>query len=185
MVFVATDLGLFKSGDAGERWSLAELPSAAGVTGLFVAPNSDGRLFARAANGLYFSNDFGDHWAKYKFPLSAGDINDIAIPVSHDAPLLVATRVGLYTTVDGGESWYSATGGIPASTVSSVLYAGETKTAYAVEYGRLYQSSDAGSTWNLVPSALPATRIRQLWMPDHTTNRLYGITTDLGILFRN
>ena len=181
----ATDMGLFKSIDAGERWTLAPLPTALGVTGLFVAPNSDGRLFARAANGLYFSNDFGDHWAKYNFPLSAGDINDIAIPVSHDAPLLVATRVGLYTTVDGGASWYANAGGMPASTVSSVLYASEEKTAYAVEYGRLYESRDAGSTWNLIPSALPTTRIRQLWMPDYTTNRLYGITTDLGILFRN
>jgi photosystem II stability/assembly factor-like uncharacterized protein len=185
VVFAATDLGLLMSADDGERWKMAELPGAAAVSGLFVAPNSDGRLFARASNGIYASNDFGDHWAKYNFPLAAGDINDIAIPVSHEAPLLVATRVGLYTTVDSGQSWYANIGGMPASTVSSVLYAGLNKTAYAVEYGRLYQTDDAGTTWNLVPSALPTTRIRQLWMPDYTTNRLYGITTDLGILFRN
>jgi photosystem II stability/assembly factor-like uncharacterized protein len=185
VIFSATDLGLLKSMDAGERWTLAELPGAVSVSGLFIAPNSDGRLFARAANGLYFSNDFGDHWAKYNFPLPAADINDIAIPVSHDAPLLVATRVGLYTSTDGGQSWYANVGGMPASTVSSVLYAGLDKTAYAVEYGRLYQTNDAGASWNLVPSALPTTRIRQLWIPDYTSNRLYGITTDLGILFRN
>jgi photosystem II stability/assembly factor-like uncharacterized protein len=184
IIFAATDLGLFASTDLGERWTAASLPGALGVTGVFVAPNSDGRLFARATNGLYFSSDYGDHWAKYNFPLSPSDINDVAIPVSHDAPLLVATRVGLYTTSDSGANWYASTS-MPASTVSSVLYAGEAKTAYAVEYGRLYQSSDAGATWNLVPSALPTTRIRQLWMPDTTTNRLYGITTDLGILFRN
>jgi photosystem II stability/assembly factor-like uncharacterized protein len=185
VVFAATDLGMLKSADAGERWTMVELPEALAVTGLFVSPNSDGRLFARAVNGLYASSDFGDHWAKYSFPLPASDINDIAMPVSHDAPLLVATRVGLYTTVDNGASWYANVGGMPASTVSSVLYAGGTKTAYAVEYGRLYQSDDAGTSWNLVPSALPTTRIRQLWMPDSTSNRLYGITTDLGILFRN
>jgi photosystem II stability/assembly factor-like uncharacterized protein len=185
VIFSATDLGLLKSADAGERWTMAELPGALGVSGLFVAPNSDGRLFARASNGLFFSNDFGDHWAKYNFPLPAADINDIAIPISHESPLLVATRVGLYTSVDNGQSWYANAGGMPASTVSSVLYAGLDKTAYAVEYGRLYQTKDAGASWNLVPSALPATRIRQLWMPDYTTNRLYGITTDLGILFRN
>lgn len=185
VIYAATDLGLFSTSDAGEKWTIADLPSVSGVSGLFVAPNSDGRLFARAASGLYFSNDFGDHWSKYNFPLPASDINDIAIPVSHDAPLLVATRVGLYTTVDGGANWYANSGGMPKSTVSSVLYAGESKTAYAVEYGRLYESADAGTTWNLVPSALPTTRIRQLWIPDYTTNRLYGITTDLGILFRN
>jgi photosystem II stability/assembly factor-like uncharacterized protein len=185
VTFAATDLGLLMSADNGERWKMAELSGAVAVSGLFIAPNSDGRLFARASNGLYFSNDFGDHWAKYNFPLAAADINDIAIPVSHESPLLVATRVGLYTTVDNGQSWYANIGGMPASTVSSVLYAGLNKTAYAVEYGRLYQTDDAGTTWNLVPSDLPTTRIRQLWMPDYTSNRLYGITTDLGILFRN
>jgi photosystem II stability/assembly factor-like uncharacterized protein len=185
IIFAATDMGLFKSMNEGERWTTAELPDAFGVTGLFVAPNSDGRLFARATGGLYFSNDFGDHWAKYNFPLPARDINDVAIPVSHDAALLVATRVGLYNTMDNGTTWYANTGGMPASTVSSVLYAGAPKTAYAVEYGHLYESQDAGTSWSLVPSALPTTRIRQLWMPDSTSNRLYGITTDLGILFRN
>jgi photosystem II stability/assembly factor-like uncharacterized protein len=184
VVFAATDLGLFKSTDAGERWTVAPLPGVLAVTGLFVAPNSDGRLLARATNGLYFSNDFGDHWVKYNFPLASTDVNDIALPVSHESPLLVATRTGLFSTSDDGVTWY-ANNGIPASTVSSVLYSGEKKTAFAVEYGHLYQSRDAGATWNLVPSALPATRIRQLWMPDYTTNRLYGITTDLGILFRN
>ena len=39
------------------------------------------------------------------------------------------------------------------TTVSSVLYAGETKTAYAVEYGRLYQTTDAGTSWNLIQRA--------------------------------
>jgi photosystem II stability/assembly factor-like uncharacterized protein len=184
VVFATTDLGLFSTTDLGERWTQASLPGSLAVTGFFVAPNSDGRLFARATNAIYFSNDFGAHWAKYNFPLPAGDINDIAIPISQDAPLLVATRIGLYTSSDNGVTWYASTA-MPASTVSSVLYANEPKTAYAVEYGRLYQTADAGRSWNLVPSGLPATRIRQLWMPDYTTNRLYGITTDLGILFRN
>lgn len=183
--FACTDLGLLKSADEGERWTMAAIPGALSVIALFIAPNSDGRLMARATNGLYFSNDFGDHWERYSFPLPTGDINDIAMPVSHDSPLLVATRLGLYTTADNGTSWYANNGGMPASTVSSVVYGGGNNTAYAIEYGRLYESKDAGTTWNLVPSTLPTTRIRQLWMPDLTASRLYGITTDLGILFRN
>lgn len=184
LVFAATDLGLFLSSDLGERWTAAALPGALGVSNLFIAPNSDGRLFARATNGLFYSSDFGEHWAKYTFPLPASDINSVAIPLTPDSPLLVATRVGLYTTADNGTTWYASTA-MPSSTVSSVVYSSQPKTAYAVEYGHLYQTADAGQTWNLVPSSLPVTRIRQLWMPDYTTNRLYGITTDLGILFRN
>ena len=188
IVFAATDLGLFASTDVGERWTAASSPSGIpeglAVTGLFMSPASDGRLFARASSGLYFSADFGQNWTKYNFPITSADINDIAIPNAASDPLLVATRVGLYTTSDNGSTWYANTS-MPASTVSSVLYASDPKLAYAVEYGRLFQSMDFGKTWNVVPSSLPTTRIRRLWMPDYTTTRLYGITTDLGILFRN
>ena len=185
VIFAATDMGLLKSNDAGDRWTIADLPGALAITGLFAAPNSDGRLIARATNALYASTDFGDHWEKFNFPLPSSDVNDVGLPLSHDAPILVATRVGLYTSSDNGANWYANLGGMPASTVTSVLYAAQEKTAFAVEYGRLYQTSDAGSNWKLVPSDLPTTRIRKLWIPDYTSSRLYGITTDLGILFRN
>jgi photosystem II stability/assembly factor-like uncharacterized protein len=185
VIFAASDMGLLKSNDAGERWTFADLPGALAITGLFAAPDSDGRLIARAINGLYASTDFGDHWEKFNFPLPSSDVNDVGLPISHDSPILVATRVGLYSSSDNGANWYANLGGMPASTVTSVLYSAQEKAAYAVEYGRLYQTIDAGSNWKLVPSDLPATRIRKLWIPDYTSSRLYGITTDLGILFRN
>ncbi len=184
VLFAATGLGLLKSGDAGERWTAVDLSSATAVTGLFVAPNSDGRLIARADAGLFISKDFGDHWTPFAFPLPASDVNEVALPVDQSAPIFVGTRVGLYSSTDGGTKWYANLGGIPASTVNSVLY-GTGKKAYAIEYGRLYETNDAGTSWAAVPSNLPTTRIRQLWLPDASSNRLYGITSDLGILFRN
>ncbi len=183
VVFAATDLGLYASTDQGDRWTnvLPEVPS---VSGLFLTPAADGKIFARSNTGLYFSTDYGGNWSKVNFPLPPSDVNDIAIPPDQSSTFLAATRLGLFTTADGGATWYASTG-MPASTVSSVLFASQPNVAYAIEYGHLYTSLDAGKTWSLVPSALPTTRIRRLWMPDYTTSRLYGITTDLGILFRN
>lgn len=185
VIFAATDLGLLKSADMGERWVLADLAGATGVSALYSAPNFDGYLIARAAGALYRSIDFGDHWSQMTFPLSTSDVNDIAIPADRDAPLLVATRVGLYSSPDTGAHWYANVGGLPASTVNSVIYSGFEHQAYAVEYGQLYETNDAGSSWSVVSTAIPALRIRQLWMPDNRSKRLYGITSDLGILFRN
>jgi len=187
LLFAATDIGLFKSADAGEKWVQAEMPGAVGVNAVFAAPNSDGRLIAKASAGLFESKDFGAHWTPFAFPLPPSDVNAIAIPSDTAFPLLVATRLGLYSSPDGGAQWFANLGGIPASTVSSVVY-GNDKVAYAIEYGRLYQASNITSNsdvaWSAVPSALPTTRIRQLWTPD-SSSRLYGITSDLGILFRN
>jgi photosystem II stability/assembly factor-like uncharacterized protein len=184
VLFAATDLGLLMTGDAGERWTLADIPASMAVSGLYAAPDNDGRLVARASAGLYESKDFGDHWAPLSFPLPSSDVNEVALPATSSLPILVATRLGLYSSPDGGAKWFANLGGIPASTVNSVLF-GTDQTAYAVEYGRLYETKDAGASWTTAPSALPATRIRQLWMPDLSTNRLYGITSDLGVLYRN
>lgn len=185
VIFAATDLGLLKSTDMGERWILVDLHGATGVSALYSAANFDGYLIARAAGALYRSLDFGDHWTEMAFPLPTADINDLAIPADRSAPLLVATRVGLYWSPDNGAKWYANARGLPASTVNSVIYTGSEQEAYAVEYGQLYKSSDGGSSWSVISTAIPALRIRQLWMPRNSSNRLYGITADIGILFRN
>ena len=185
--FAATDLGLYKSVDAGEKWTLADMPGSIGVSALFAATTSEGRLIAKASGGLFESKDFGSHWTPFAFPLPSSDVNSVALSNDSTVPILVATRLGLYASPDGGAQWNNNLSGIPASTVSSVVYRPD-NVAYAVEYGRLYQTSGQTSalnvTWNIVPSALPTTRIRQLWIPD-SSGRLYGITNDLGILFRN
>lgn len=183
-LFAATDLGLLRSSDAGERWTLADIVGSIAVSALYSAPNSNGYLIGLTSAGLYLSKDFGDHWTELRFPLAPSDINGIAIPPDPGWPLLVATRTGLYSSADGGTKWYSNLGGIPASTVSTVIYNGAERTAYAVEYGQLYQTKDGGDSWAPVPSALPSLWIRRLWTPRDGSDRIYGITSNLGILFR-
>jgi hypothetical protein len=75
--------------------------------------------------------------------------------------------------------------GLPVSTVNSVLFGDTPDTVYAVEYGRLYQSNDRAASWSELPSALPLTRIRQLWKPTASSSRIFGLTGELGIVYRN
>jgi photosystem II stability/assembly factor-like uncharacterized protein len=112
-------------------------------------------------------------------------VNEVAIPADASARLLAATRVGLYSSPDGGDNWYAGAPGIGSSTVASVAYSGGGRTGYAVEYGQLYETNDGGTSWALAPTALPSLQIRQLWTPDNTSARLYAITSGMGILFRN
>jgi photosystem II stability/assembly factor-like uncharacterized protein len=186
LLFAATNLGLLRSDDMGELWKLADLPGSTGASAFYAAPNNTGFLIVRAAAGLYTSKDFGEHWEQLMFPKPASEINDVAVPGDEKSPLLVATTSGLFSSADGGKQWSQITTGLPSSTFNSVTYSPSNPSlAYAVEYGQLFQTSDAGASWTAVPTSLPALRIRQLWMPDKNTNRLYGVTNDLGILFRN
>jgi photosystem II stability/assembly factor-like uncharacterized protein len=184
LVFAATDLGLLKSIDAGERWTMAEVAGSSPVTALYASPINDGRLVARADAGLYLSKDFGDHWATLNFPTPTADVKDVAISTEASAAILVATRLGLYSSNDDGSKWLSSQNGLPASTVNAVVY-GSAGLAYAVQYGKLWESKDSGKTWSHLKSNLPPAHIRKLWIPDLATNRLFGVSTDLGVLYRN
>ena len=183
LLFAATDLGLLKSQDTGAHWTLASIPNTTAVTGLYVGPGASPILIAQTAAGLFVSKDSGEQWAAMPFPRSAAEINDIAMPAGEGVPMMAATRNGLYLSSDG-EKWTHSAGGLPSSTVNSVIY-GAGNRAFAVEYGRLYHSEDKGSSWTEIESALPLTRIRQLWKPDPAATRIYGLTGDLGIIYRD
>jgi photosystem II stability/assembly factor-like uncharacterized protein len=184
LLFAATNLGLLKSADAGERWTMAEVAGSSPVSGLYVSPNYDGRIVARADAGLYLSKDYGEHWVSLNSPTPASDVKDVALATDASAPILVATRLGLFASNDEGNKWSANPGGMPASTVNSVVY-GSGTLAYAVQYGKLWESKDSGNSWSQIYSVLPTTRIRRLLIPDLATNRLFGVTSDLGVLFRN
>ena len=184
LVFAATDLGLLKSEDAAEHWTLITIPKSTAITGLYLAAGAEGTLVAKAANGLFLSKDAGDNWTDLSFPLPISDINDVALPSAQDNPILVATRVGLYSLANGSK-WSSKTAGLPTATITSIVYGGQNGSAYAVQYGQLFETKDGGNSWSELATSLPALRIRQLWMPDSNSGRLFGITSDLGIIFRN
>ena len=186
ILFAATDLGLLRSEDMGEQWKRAELPGSTGAFGLYSASSNSGFLVARATAGLYTSKDFGEHWEQLMFPKPAAEINDVAVPGDDKSPLLVASTSGLFSSSDSGVHWSQITTGLPSSTFNSVTYdPSKASSAYAVEYGRLFKTDDSGASWAAVPTTIPSLWIRQLWMPDKSSGRLYGITSDLGILFRN
>lgn len=186
LVFAATNLGLLRSTDAAERWTFVEVPGSTAIDMLYLPPVANGNMVLRAPGGLFFSKDFGEHWTGLPFPLPASDINGIAVPVDPSAPLLVATTVGLYSSTDNGANWSKNPHGLPSATVAAVLYGhSDRKMAYAVEYGQLYQSNDAGQSWSHVPTSLPSLHLWRLWLPDPDSTRLFGLTTDIGILFRD
>jgi photosystem II stability/assembly factor-like uncharacterized protein len=184
LLFAATDLGLLKSDDLGEHWLLLDVPGNGSVTELYLSPVADGRMMLRGAAGLFASSDFGERWTPLALPVEASDINEVALPIEASDPVLIATRVGLYRSRDAS-NWALAPKGLPKSTVASVIYSPAQRAAFAIQYGSLYQSTDNGESWSPMPSLRSGLRIRQLWVRDQSSPRLYGITSDLGILFRD
>jgi photosystem II stability/assembly factor-like uncharacterized protein len=186
VLLAATNRGLLRSSDKGATWIVAKTGYAENFDAIYKSPISDGRLVARSAVGIYFSNDFGDNWSRIPFPFPPAQLTDFAVPPAGTSlPMLAATDHGLYHSADLGQTWYPVTSGLSASTVKSVIYTPQDFVAYAVLYGQLYRSKDGGATWNAVPSSFRSLSIRQLWQPAELPDRLFAVTNDIGILFRN
>lgn len=183
-LFAATDLGLLRSSDLGEHWTLADIKGSSAVTALYIGPGGAPLLIARAANGLFQSKDAGENWTALDFPLPSSDVNDLAISEGDEPILVAATRVGLYSSQLGGK-WKAKAEGLPVSTVTAVLFGEKADTVYAVEYGRLYQSNDRAASWAQLHSSISLTRIRQLWRPIPSSSRLFALTGELGIVYRD
>jgi photosystem II stability/assembly factor-like uncharacterized protein len=185
ILLAATNHGLLRSSDKGVTWTVAQSGYADNFDDIYTSPISDGRLVARSPVGIYFSNDFGENWNRIPFPFPPAELTDFAVPpVGTSFPMLAATEHGLYRSPDLGQTWYPVRSGLPASTVKSVIYSPQEFIAYAVLYGQLYQSTDGGASWNVVPSSFHSLSIRQLWQPAELPDRLFAVTNDIGILFR-
>lgn len=184
-IFVATDLGLVSTVDEGTKWSVVEVPATEGVTSLYVPPSSDGRMIARGSS-LFFSEDFGQHWESIGFPRDPALINQIALSADPSSPWLAALQDGLFQSSDKGQHWYRIDAGVPASTFNSVVYSPtEPGVAYAVGFGQLYESRDSGGSWASLSDGKPEFSIRRLWIPDGYGDRLFGLTNEFGLVFRN
>jgi photosystem II stability/assembly factor-like uncharacterized protein len=180
-----TDHGLFRSKDAGATWTPIAITKARirlSVTGFHLAHESR-RVLARTDQTLYLSEDAGATWTPIGLLFPVAQVYDAAIPASTPLPFLLATSRGLLRSADGGSKWEAVTGGLEDGTVTAVAWQpGPKPQAFAVQFGRLYSSSDLGSTWSRVPGAdLDGINLRRLYFAPQRPNRVLGLAADLGV----
>ncbi|MCC7154658.1 MAG: hypothetical protein IT161_08790 [Bryobacterales bacterium] len=177
--------GLLRSLDLGATWQKIPLePAPSAVTAIFAPASHSQHAVARTANALYFTKDSGLSWTRWEAPSDPSWINDLALTSNPDGPVLAATAAGLFRAAAPGASWVLCHNGLPRETVSAVRFQpGRETQAYAVAYGRLYRTSDAGSSWEaMTSSSAAAPDIRSLLFSPQP-QRVLGVTADLGVVF--
>ena len=179
VALVGTDRGLFRSTDAGLTWlEIRKVKTAPlQVVALYAAEGSS-RVALQTPSRLLLSEDAGVNWTDIPPPAAA--VYDLALPANGAATLLAATSDGLYRSADLGRGWNLVSDGVAAATVRAVRFHPlRGAEAYAVQYGRLFRSSDAGVTWRLATAE--AVAIRDLWLSPDAPDRLVAITDDTGL----
>jgi photosystem II stability/assembly factor-like uncharacterized protein len=164
-------LGVAKSTDAGESWTLAnigldpvnawreqtEAHRTAMDVELAMPDNFDktGWLAAGTTAGLYFSTDGGGTWKNSGASEVNGSIEAIAVSPEFEKTRTIAVSVkgkGLFISSDSGET-FDRPSGIPIDRIRYLAFSKRyprDHTLYAASDENLYRSVDGGARWSLV-----------------------------------
>lgn len=187
VLFAATSVGIYRSSDGGESWSLpGTAPTVPFSSAVAASPRfaKDRTLFACSADGLYRSTDAGDSWHRV---LVGGRMFNVTV-AADGATVLVATEEdGVLRSEDAGSSWTGANAGLLDLTVLCLAlspgFEGD-HTAFAGTASGLYRTRNGGRSWRSVETGLPDPAVQCVAVsPEFTEDRLVlGGTEESGIL---
>ena len=158
--------GVARSDDGGQSWT-PTVDIEADVHQVIVHPSQPRLVLVAAAVGLGISRDGGDSWQFVTRGLHAHYLRAVAI--SQDVVLVTAStgprgkRAGLYRRPLGGSADFErCRQGLPTRFDDNIdtacLAASGPVVAFGTEDGRVFQSRDAGASWDLLVEDLPAIR---------------------------
>jgi hypothetical protein len=158
--------GVVRSRDGGQSWT-PTVDIEVDVHQVIVHPRVPGLVLVAAYDGLGVSRDGGDSWQFVTAGMHAHYCR--AVAVAQDMILVSAStgpggkRSALYRRpLDGGADFERCREGLPTwfddNIDTGCLAAAGPVVVAGTEDGRVFQSLDAGATWNHVAQGLPAVR---------------------------
>jgi photosystem II stability/assembly factor-like uncharacterized protein len=192
-VYASTSQGVFKSTDGGGTWMLKfsdprDYP-------VVIDPSNPATIYV-PGGGVLKSTDGGDSW---RYLVGGGSVVALAIDPNKPETLYAGevnypfgppvTGNGVDRTDDGGETWRPANGGLPTSGIAFGFLAVDPKnsaTVYAATFwnswwpsGRVYRTTDGGTTWELINDEPPITAMA---LDTQKAGLIYAGTAGKGLL---
>jgi photosystem II stability/assembly factor-like uncharacterized protein len=184
----------WKSGDQGATWSRAtSLTSHDSEHGIAVDPVLPARVYLAAYGaGVMRSDDDGATWTNPLVDLSLTNlfVRDLLAYPGRSGNLFVGTGIGPFESLDGGATWISRVGNLPASFSARALalapgfpptlYAGSDTAGSSQGNAGVFRSADGGLTWTRKSAGLPTSIIHALLLDAIDETTLYA-GTDAGV----
>lgn len=160
-VFAGSDLGIYRSDDAGAHWQLLDTPlNGQAVWAIAFDPAQPDCMLAGTGTpnppALFRSENGGLHWAAQSVEI-ARDCPAVGVPrptgLAFDPSDSNKTWLGLEVdgvrrTTDGGVTWSTAAGSIQNPDVHNLaITSGPPKTVFVLVNNDLWSSTDDGEHW--------------------------------------
>jgi photosystem II stability/assembly factor-like uncharacterized protein len=179
----AYDFGkLSQSTDGGLTWSpltTTGLPAGADLLCIGLNPGDPGRIWLGTEAGALVLHPGATVWTA--LAALGVEVEAFAFDAVQPTTVYAATSgSGIWRSLDGGEHWEPASGGLTIPDVQDVVaHPRLGGVAFAVADGMVFRTTDGGTSWS--PLASPPTRIRDL-AADPDGHTLYGATRARGVL---
>lgn len=167
---------VYKSDDGGLNWTQV-------ISGWVVAssiighPLDSSRVYV-SGYGVYRSQDGGNTWTRLLNGLPDGYITAMALHPTSPLTAYVSTEVGIFKTIDGGDSW-SSWGSTPPYGAEKLLVSSNNPESHYVSSrcAGVYVSPDEGRYWQPINNGLGNLCVNDIAL-DPSSSRLYAATQD-------
>lgn len=176
---IGNDVGVFLTHDGGTHWRQASIPTGVPANEqpyLVRAGATTSQWFTiYTGSGLFVSNDDGHTWHLLRAPVSLQeDLHALWQSTLNPQVLLVGGNLGLYLSLDGGQSWQMVggiTGGVHAIASSPASPA----TVFVAADSGVYRSVDGGATYALMSGLIAQAPFSTLALSGQRASVLYGL----------
>ncbi len=187
MALAATRGGVFRTVDAGERWT----PSQKGMEKTFAfsiaADRRENRVFfaATAGSGVFKSTDGGLSWKPAGRELARTVVRCLATDPSGGDLIYAGTDGGIFVSPDRGKTYERRSSGLPRAVVYALAAdPGNGSRIFAGTAAGIFESRDAAKSWKPLDAPQAQAQITSLDY-DSSTGRLLAGTVGRGVLVLN
>lgn len=151
-LYVGNDDGVFKSTDGGTTWQSSRTGiGATRVETLAIDSRNPTTLYAGASR-VYKSTDAGANWTITTAITNTSGILALAIDPTNAAILYAGLYEGLFTSLDGGQTWSQLKNGLPANPriYDLAINRANPQILYAGTDAGIFKSENKGASWSKV-----------------------------------
>ena len=183
ILYAATDVGVFKSTNAGLTWTSASLglPPTQIASAIAIDPTNTEVIYAASNGSVYKTLDGGQSWSAMNTGITNPTIKALAINPKNPAVIYAAANGvafssseiingGLFKSTNGGESWIMSNAGLTNPQIDALaIDPRNPDTIYAGSFGSLslgsssrgvsglFKSIDGGTSWAATNGPSPHT----------------------------
>jgi uncharacterized repeat protein (TIGR01451 family) len=158
--YAGTNVGIFKTENAGSTWSLLGSPFSTPViaNAIVIDPSNTSIIYAATTSGVFKSTNAGQSFAQKNNGFLA--VNILALAIDPHAPsiLYAGTQVGVFKTTDGGDNWVGINIGTDSTRVNRIVVDPTSTPASTIYLGMqsrgMLKTTNGGALWTQINNGL-------------------------------